>query len=239
MTAASEMCAAAHRALERLPLTRYPFDIDDMPDAGVCFFYEDGESWGHGDGEMKPRIVRVGTHRKSNFRSRMRDHYIPDSRSTNLDARKPPPHDRSIFRKNLGRAILNREGSRYLDVWNIDFTTREARAKKSHLRNVEEDARIESEVTRLLRERFSLRFVVLEREKERRYIESKIIGTLHGCPCCKSSEGWLGLHSPVDKIREGGMWMTQHLESDGLAVADMGVLSEAVNRTARWMKGLS
>ena len=236
MTAASEMCAAAHRALERLPLTRYPFDIDGMPDAGVYFFYEDGESWGHGD-EEKPRIVRIGTHRKNNFRSRMRDHYVPDSRSMNLDASKSPPHDRSIFRKNLGRAILNREGSRYLDVWNIDFTTREARAKKSHLRNVEEDARIEAEVTRLLKERFSLRFVVLEGEKKRLDIESKIIGTLHGCPCCKSSEDWLGLHSPVDKIREGGMWMTQHLKSDGLAVADMDMLSEAVNKTAECMKG--
>ena len=121
-------------------------------------------------------------------------------------------------------------------MWNIDFTTREARAKKSYLRNVEEDARIEAEVTRLLRERFSLRFVVLEGEKKRLDIESRIIGTLHRCPCCRNSEDWLGLHSPVDKIREGGMWMIQHLESDGLAVADMGMLSEAVNRAARWMK---
>ncbi len=142
MTAASEMCAAVHRALECLPLTRwYPFDIDGMPDAGVYFFYEDGESWGHGDGGKKPRIVRVRTHRKNNFRSRMRDHYIPDSKSMNLDARKSPPHDRSIFRKNLGRAILNKECNPYLEVLNIDFTTREAQMKKSHLRNVEEDAK--------------------------------------------------------------------------------------------------
>ena len=83
MTTASYMCAAVHRALERLPLTRYPFDINNMPDAGVYFFYEDGESWGYDDGE-KPRIVRVGTHRGNNFRSRMRDHYIPDSRSMTL-----------------------------------------------------------------------------------------------------------------------------------------------------------
>lgn len=238
MTATSEMCDVVHMALERLPLTRYPFDIDDMPDAGVYFFYEDGESWGHCDGE-KPRIVRVGTHRKNNFHSRMRDHYTSDSRSMNLDTRKSLPHDRSIFRKNLGRAILNKEGNPYLNVWNIDFTTREAREKKSYLRNVEEDTRIEVEVTKLLRERFSFRFVVLEEEEKRLDIESKIIGTLHGCPCCKSSKNWLGLHSPVNKIREGGMWMTQHLESDGLAVADMALFSEAVNRTTRWMKGLS
>ena len=236
MTAASGMCVALHRTLERLPLARYPFDIDAMPRTGVYFFYEDGESWGHG-GEKKSRIVRVGAHRGNNFRSRMRDHYIPDSRSMNLDARKSPPHDRSIFRKNLGRALLNMEGSPYLGVWNIDFTTREARETKSHLRDVGEDARIEAEVTRLLRERFSLRFVVLEGEEERFDIESKMIGTLHRCPLCKSSEGWLGRHSPVDKIRDSGLWLTQHLESDGLAMDDMAVLTEAVSRTEKWMKG--
>ena len=31
--------------------------------------------------------------------------------------------DRSIFRKNIGRAILNKNNDSFLEIWNLDFTT--------------------------------------------------------------------------------------------------------------------
>ena len=68
-------CEWLHRLLDDLPLMRYPFDIEELPDNGVYFFYEDGEFFGHGSKD-KPRIVRVGTHRGGNFKLRIEDHYV-------------------------------------------------------------------------------------------------------------------------------------------------------------------
>ena len=231
MTAATDRCRDLHEALERLPMITHPFDYGDMPNAGIYFFYEEGEVCKFGGG--KPRIVRVGTHNKDNFRSRMRDHYVPESKM-NFDASRPLPHDRSIFRKNLGRAILNRERNPYLKVWDIDFTTKKNRETMWHLRNVDEDKRVEAEVSRLLREKFSFRFVMMGNEMERKGstgIESRMIGTLSRCHCCCSSDSWLGMHSPVDKIRESGLWLVQHLESEGLTDLDMKRLLECIGET--------
>ena len=236
MTTASERCMNLHNAIKCLPMIRHPFDIDKMPHAGIYFFYEKGEVWGH-DAE-KPRIVRTGTHNKNNFRSRIRDHYIPDSKM-NFDAYMSPPHDRSILRKNLGRAILNRERNSYLKVWDIDFTSKKKREDLWNIRNVDEEKRVETKVTHLLQERFSFRFVMMDDERERRGsagIESRIIGTLSACPHCNGSDSWLGRHSPIDKIREGGLWQIQHLKSAVLVERDMRRLSECVKETMRWVE---
>ena len=53
-------CEWLHRTLEGLPLIRYPFDPEILPYNGLYFFYEKGEVWGHGGGQLG--IVRVGTH---------------------------------------------------------------------------------------------------------------------------------------------------------------------------------
>ena len=90
---------------------RHPFPLDRLPRNGIYFFYEDGEIWGHG-GDARPRIVRIGTHRDGNFRSRMNEHFLLSESSIRFDATKSRPHDRSIFRKNLGRPLLARDGVR-------------------------------------------------------------------------------------------------------------------------------
>jgi hypothetical protein len=37
----------------------------------------------------------------------------------------PKPSDRSIFRKNIGGTVLNKENDYYHKIWDIDFTTKE------------------------------------------------------------------------------------------------------------------
>jgi hypothetical protein len=66
-----------------LQLIRYPFDINKLlPNNGVYFFYEDGEVWGHGSADddtnnnNKPRIVRIGTHKDGNFKSRISEYFL-------------------------------------------------------------------------------------------------------------------------------------------------------------------
>jgi hypothetical protein len=73
---------------------------------------EAGERWGHG-GEL-PRIVRVGTHREGNFRSRMADHYVIDERKMEFNRNQPAPKDRIslMFLQNSIRVLLGYVSSR-------------------------------------------------------------------------------------------------------------------------------
>ena len=136
---------SSSKGLERhLPLER-----------GIYFFYERGECCNHEGG--RSRIVRVGTHRDGNFRSRISEHFLLDERKLTVTQDQPAPHDRSIFRKHIGQALLSR-GDPYLSVWEIDFTTRESRKRNGHRRHIGEEAGIEKEMTRILRENFCFRF---------------------------------------------------------------------------------
>ncbi len=154
------MCKRLHDLVQGLTETRWPFDSDHLPRNGIYFFYEAAEISGHGGD--RPRIVRVGTHREGNFRSRIADHYVIDGRKMGFDRNQPAPKDRSIFRKNIGRAFLHREGDPYEVLWNIDFTTRASREMNGSRRDVEKEKRIEGQVTRILRERFTFRSIELD-----------------------------------------------------------------------------
>ena len=100
----SVLCEWLHAKLEKLPRIRFPFELEELPENGIYFFYEDEEIWGHGG--TKPRIVKIGTSRDGNFRSRIEEHYLLDKTKMKFDVTKPPPHDRSIFRSHIGRALL-------------------------------------------------------------------------------------------------------------------------------------
>ncbi len=145
----TSVCEEIHASLERLPRIRYPFAGVAMPENGIYFFYEEGEAWGHG-GDA-PRIVRVGTHRDGNFRQRIESHFLTRPSGALLSSDRPKPSDRSIFRKNIGRALLSKERDPYLEVWEIDFTTRRNRESLGHKRNVGKEREIEDEITRILR----------------------------------------------------------------------------------------
>jgi hypothetical protein len=88
----SEACARLHELVFLLPEVRWPFDPESFPRNGIYFFHECGEHWGHGDD--RPRIVRVGTHREGNFRSRIADHYVIDERKLTFSRDQPAPKDR-------------------------------------------------------------------------------------------------------------------------------------------------
>lgn len=227
-------CKRLHDLVEGLPETRWPFASDDLPRNGIYFFYEAGEVWGHGGD--RPRIVRVGTHREGNFRSRMADHYLIDERKMRFNQNKPAPKDRSIFRKNIGRALLHRDADPYEAVWNIDFTTRASRDADGSRRDVAKERQIEGEVSRILRERFAFRWIELEGQERRmgsQGLEAVLIGTLARCDGCGPSDNWLGRSSPKPKIAQSGLWLEQHLQSPGFTeesiaeVADLIATSKA------------
>ena len=147
----------------------------------------------------------------------------------------PKPSDRSIFRKNIGRALLNNQKDLdYLKVWEIDFTSNINRANHSHLRNIEKEKTIESHITELIRKKFYFRFMSIEGQEKRMGkigIESRLIGTVTSCKLCKPSYHWLGKFSSKPQIKNGKLWLSQHLDSIGLSDSDKADLLTTIGNT--------
>src|SRR4051812_919707 len=103
----SAICSELHELVRRGTLHRFPYERGVIPRNGIYVLFERGED-SHGGG----RIVRVGTHTGDNqLRSRLTQHFVKENKN------------RSIFRKNIGRCILNRSSDQFLAEWEIDRTT--------------------------------------------------------------------------------------------------------------------
>ena len=232
----AERCQWVHQELECLPRVNAAFKVERLPEDGIYFLYEEGELWGHGGN--KPRIVRVGINRgNGNFQSRIAEHFLLDDSKMSFDVTKPAPHERSIFRKNLGRALLNRANDPYLKVWEYNFTSKDNREQFGKLRDLEHERAVELEVTGLLRDRFSFRFVLVQEREEREELECALIGTIAHCGFCKPSAQWLGNFSPKAEIRQSGLWLVQHLGSAGFCGQGAEKkFKEAIRRTRVWVQ---
>jgi hypothetical protein len=193
---------------------RFPFNEKEIPENGIYILFEKGEN-AHGT----DRIVRVGTHTGLNqLRSRLRQHFINENK------------DRSIFRKNIGRAILNKNHDNFLESWEIDRTTKEARENNKDIdeKKLEET---EKEVTKYLQDNFSFVVFPVDNKEKRLELESKIISTISGCDNCCPSEKWLGLSSPKEKIRNSGLWLVNELDKEPLSNEDMEHLKKIIQNT--------
>ena len=191
----SKHCESLHKLFNNLPRFYFPFDKTKIPLNGIYILFENGET-DHG----LDRIVRIGAHTGANqLRSRLTQHYILENK------------DRSIFRKNIGRAILSKRNDPYLKIWQIDFTTRNKRDEFGRLVNHSYQSQVESEVSKHIQDNFS--FCVFEvNEKDKRLeLESKLISTVSSCSQCRPSNNWLGNYSPVEKIITSGLWQVNEL----------------------------
>src|SRR3989339_1908436 len=107
----SEECNTIHKWFNSMNRIHFPCNEDRIPLNGIYILFEKGE-----EAHDTNRIVRVGTHTGNNqLRSRLRQHFINENK------------DRSIFRKNVGRALLNKEKDQFLEQWELDLTTRSSR----------------------------------------------------------------------------------------------------------------
>jgi hypothetical protein len=55
-----------------------------------------------------------------------------------------------------------------------------------------------------------------------------MISTVSLCDTCAPSAQWLGLSSPIKKIRESGLWIVNELYKEPLSVDDLEQLSSAI-----------
>jgi hypothetical protein len=159
--------------------------------------------------------VRVGTHRgQGQLSSRLYEHFLTQNK------------DRSIFRKNIGRALLNKAKDPFLKQWEIDLTTKKARGK--HAKHIDFDklAKTEKRVSKYIQSNFSFVVFRVEDKDERLYLESKIVSTVSSCTECEASDKWLGSLSPKTKIRDSGLWLIQELWKMPLSSKDMKRLNK-------------
>ncbi|AIQ40327.1 hypothetical protein [Paenibacillus sp. FSL R5-0912] len=196
----SQHCCNLHEIVNKMTRHHFPFEDNVIPRNGVYLLFETGE-YGHG----ADRIVRVGTHTGPNqLRSRLKQHFVQENK------------DRSIFRKNIGRCLLNRDKDPYTSVWELDFTTREAKLNNGHLVDPAYQSNIESRVSDYIQKHFSFCVLAIEDKPERLSLESRLISTLSLCDECAPSVQWLGMSSPHEKIRRSGLWQVNELYKEPL-----------------------
>jgi hypothetical protein len=197
----SSICSRLHQHFNGMERFDFSFALSRIPLDGIYVLFERGEI-----SHDVNRIVRVGTHTGSGqLPFRLRQHFITENK------------DRSIFRKNVGRALLHRASDPFLKDWEVDLTTRQARELHGARIDLQKLQATEREVSYYIRERFS--FVVFaETDKARRLeLETKIIATVSLCDECKPSPGWLGHQSPNQRIRESGLWLVNGLYKQPLS----------------------
>ncbi|KKL51373.1 hypothetical protein LCGC14_2296120 [marine sediment metagenome] len=213
----SQVCQDLHRMLSGLHRYSFPFAPEDIPQNGIYVLYEQGET-GHG----VDRIVRVGTHTGHNqlpgaLWARLQQHFTRENK------------DRSIFRKNIGRALLNRDGDPFLAHWELDRTSRRAKEQYAGVVDLDQQAAVERRVTQTIQENFSLVVLPVEDKEERLALESGLISTVSWCEECRPSTDWLGLHSPKQKIRESGLWLVNELYKEPLSDIDLVALQTRIS----------
>jgi len=202
------MIKKIHNIFNRLQRFSFPFPEESIPLNGIYVLFEKDEK-GHGF----DRIVRIGTHTGNNqLRSRLKQHFILENK------------DRSIFRKNIGRALLNRAGDSFLQNWEIDLTPRKKKERYADQIDLEKQSEIEKRVTHYIQRAFTFVIVEVPDKESRLSLESKLISTVSLCNDCRPSKKWLGLFSPKNKIKESGLWLVNELYKKPLSGTDINTL---------------
>jgi hypothetical protein len=206
----SHICRGLHKFANQQPRYDFTFNSKLIPQNGIYILFEKGEVGHDGD-----RIVRIGTHTGNNqLRSRLMQHFTKENK------------DRSIFRKNIGRCLLNKANDSYLSVWELDCTSSEGKRKNKHLVVPDYQDAIEKNVSQYMRHQLSFCVIEVANKDDRLYFESRIISTVSACKECQPSSDWLGLSSTKDKVKESGLWQVNELYKEPLTESDLRKLEE-------------
>lgn len=203
-----------HRIFNQKRRFSFPFDdfMNEIPKNGIYIIFEKGEKHGNFD-----RIVRVGTHTGINqLHSRLKQHFVKENKN------------RSVFRKNIGRCFLNKEKSPYLNLWELDTTSRINKSKYLHLLDPTLEREIEMEISKYIQTNFSFCVFQIDIKEDRLFWESKITSTLAKAKDINQSNEWLGNHSTKDKIKASGLWQVNELYKEVLSETELEELKGKV-----------
>ena len=211
----SENCKTIHEIFNSIERHSFSFNENEIPENGIYILFETGER-AHGNLD---RIIRIGTHTgQKQLRSRLKQHFLNENK------------DRSIFRKNIGRAILNKANDEYLPIWELDLTTKENKEKYSAIIDRDKQKSIENEITKIMNQNFTFSVIKVEDKESRLNLESKLISTVSSCKDCFPSNNWLGSFSTKDKIKESGLWLVNELYKEPLNDSDIEKINAIISR---------
>ena len=204
----TDICHEAHQLFHSLPHHHFPFIASRIPNNGIYILFEEGEQAHGGD-----RIVRIGTHTGDDkLPSRLNEHFLKENK------------DRSIFRKNIGRALLNKDNDPFLAQWEYDLMSREARVKFGARVDMGKQKIVECQVTDYVRTHFKFVVIPVTHKDKRLWLESRLVSTVSRCSVCQASASWLGNYSPKEKIRESGLWQEMELYKQPLSLSEFQIL---------------
>ncbi len=184
-------CEEIHNLINELPRLSSPLDMDTIPENGIYFIFEKGEI-----AHDNERIVYVGSHDvNGRLKGRLKELFNMLSK------------DGCILRKNIGRAILNKNSDPYLETWNIDFSQAKNKSLYESKRDKQYEQNIENQVTGYINNSFTVAILEVNDKEERQKLQKQIIATINNCEDCKPSKYWLGKFSPKAKIANGKLWM--------------------------------
>jgi hypothetical protein len=212
----NNMCYDIHNLFNQMPRYRWK-DIKNIPfENGIYIMFEEGEKYHEMD-----RIVRVGTHEADGrLRRRLKDHFVSKNK------------DGSIFRKNIGKTILNKDNHPYLAIWS-DNSSKKATMydKYGDAFDLDFQKRIETEVSEYLQNNISFTcFPVPTKELRLRY-EEGIIATLHQSQDFGPSNKWYGKYSPISAIKDSGLWLVEGLSGTPLSEKEFSRLMNIPNES--------
>lgn len=187
--------------------------IGDIPfKNGIYIIFEKGEHYyGY------KRIVRVGTHKSLNrLQKRMKDHFIRMNK------------DGSIFRKNIGKALLNKDNDEYLSIWSLNTSQQ----KNRQFINKEKQKAIELSVSEYMKNNITFTVFDVEDTPIRMKLESALISLLNRSNDFHQSAEWLGNYSTEDKIRNSGMWLKQGLSSEPLTLEEFNFIEDSLRKNS-------
>lgn len=204
----SKECELLHNYFNSIKQFKFPFNEKEIPNNGIYILFEKGE-FAHNTN----RIVRIGAHTGINqLPSRLKQHFTNENK------------DRSIFRKNIGRALLEKSHDPFIKEWEIDLTTKQAKEKYKNKINIEKQKEIEKQVTEYIQNNFTFATIEIKDKEARLKFESKLISTVSLCNECKPSKNWLGLFSPKEKIRNSGLWLVNELYKEPITEKEIEIL---------------
>ena len=112
-----------------------------------------------------------------------------------------------------------------------DTTSRVGNEKYAELLNLEFEKELEKRISTHIHENLSFVVFEVETEEDRLFWEEKIIATLSQAANqgeIKPSDKWLGNFSPIEKIRNSGLWLVQGLDKEGLTEDEFEKLKKLI-----------
>lgn len=193
----------------------FPFKESEyeIPQNGIYIIFEKSEKFGDLD-----RVVRVGTHTgEEQLLSRLNQHFVKENKN------------RSIFRKNIGRCLLNKGKNPYLPLWELDITSKTEKEKNLKSLDLDFEKQIEKKISDYIQNNLSFCVFKVDAKEQRLFWESKIVSTLAKSNELKPSKNWLGNFSTKDKIRASGLWQVNELYNEELTEDEFNTLKQMLS----------